>query len=372
MKAAEQNGKAFLKNRAEDRIIVLAPIGRDGSLTLKALQDAGFAAFLCQNLPEMCREIKQGAAGVLLTSEALEETSREEFVTLIHHQPAWSDLPLLLLAGESERMLPEAIALSLGNVTVLERPLPLSSLLSAIRAALRARQRQYQLRELLLHNEEARKEAELHQTQIEALNERLQRAMRETHHRVKNNLQIVASLVDMQITEGKPVVPISEMVRLRMHVRMLAAVHDLLTHQAKEDGQAHSLSAEELLLKLLPLIQQTAPQCDFRYEVQDASLSGRQGTSLAVVANELLSNAIKYGRGVVSLRFFVEVDHAILEVCDDGPGFPEEFDALTAAHTGLDLVENLIRWDLGGSVTYTNGLDGGGCVTVTLPFAMRK
>ena len=356
----------------EARILVLAPIGRDGPLTVKALMDVGIASALCQNQTDLCREIDRGAAGVLLTSEALEDPHRDRLMLLIRRQPAWSDLPFLLLASDSERTLLEPSVQSLGNVTVLERPLPMSSLFSAVRATLRARERQYQLREMLTQTETARLEAEQQQAEIIALNERLQRAMRETHHRVKNNLQIVASLVDMQITEEKPTVPIEEMIRLRMHVRMLAAVHDLLTQQAKEDGEAHSLSAEELLLKLLPLILQTAPQCDFQYEIDDTPLSARQGTSLAVVANELLSNAIKYGHGKITLRFGVEKEQACLEVCDDGDGFPDGFDALTAAHTGLDLVENLIRWDLGGTVSYTNHSEGGGCVTVTMPFMAKQ
>ncbi|HLK55446.1 MAG TPA: sensor histidine kinase [Chthonomonadaceae bacterium] len=356
---------------AEIRILVLAPIGRDGPLAIKALLREGIAAFLCQNQMELCREIERGAAGALLTSEALIEESGDHLAALLHRQPAWSDLPLLLLVSESERVLLEEMARPLGNVTVLERPLSLSSLLSAVRATLRARYRQYQLRNLLQQTEQGRKEAEQQQAQIEALNERLQRTMRETHHRVKNNLQIVASLVDMQITEGEPTVPIEEMIRLRTHVRMLAAVHDLLTQQAREDPQAHSLSAEELLLRLLPLIRQTAPQCDFRYSAEDAQLSARQGTSLAVVANELLSNAIKYGHGIITLRFWIEDEQALLEVCDNGPGFPPSFDVRTAAHTGLDLVENLIRWDLGGTVRYFNRPTGGGCVTVTMPFLAR-
>ena len=94
-----------------------------------------------------------------------------------------------------------------------------------------------------------------HQIQIEALNQHLQRAMTETHHRVKNNLQVISALVEMQIGTGMESVPISELVRLSQHIRGLAVIHDLLTHQTKHGGEAENLSVRDTLDKLFPLLQ---------------------------------------------------------------------------------------------------------------------
>ncbi|HZO92002.1 MAG TPA: PAS domain S-box protein [Chthonomonadaceae bacterium] len=204
------------------------------------------------------------------------------------------------------------------------------------------------------------------QERIEALNAQLQLAMTETHHRVKNNLQLIASLLDMQTIDEPLAVSVKELKRLSLHIRTLAAVHDLLTEAAREGAQKQTVSAQEVLDRLLPLLRQMAGAQRLEFVVEDARLSVRQGTSLALVVSELVSNALKHGHGGVEVTFAVQGQEAVLEVCDDGPGFPEGFDAQAAAHTGLDLVENLTRLDLKGQVRYENRAQGGGRVAVTM------
>ncbi len=218
-----------------------------------------------------------------------------------------------------------------------------------------------------------RKEAEqalrTNQAQIALLNERLQSAMTETHHRVKNNLQIIASMVDMKAMEDDRALTAKDFKQLGMHIHMLAIVHDLLTQQAKQDGVAASVSAKAILEKLLPVLQHMAPGRALQTSIDEAEVSARQGTSLAIVVNELVSNALKHGQGAVGVTLRLQDKRAILTVTDDGPGFPPDFNPRRAAHTGLELVESLSRWDLGGQVHFGNGPDGGGCVTVAIPLA---
>ncbi|HEV2473113.1 MAG TPA: histidine kinase dimerization/phosphoacceptor domain -containing protein [Chthonomonadales bacterium] len=209
-----------------------------------------------------------------------------------------------------------------------------------------------------------RKRAELH---IEALNARLQRAMTETHHRVKNNLQVIAAMVDMRMMEGGDTFDISDMERLGRYIRTLAGIHDILTQEARADGEARFVSAQEVLTKLFSLMETTLPGSKMTYHLQDARLTARQATSLALVANELISNAVKHGKRSVEIVFSTVDGQAALEVRDDGQGFPEGFDPAKAANTGLDLVENLTRLDLGGMVQYKNHAPNGGTAIVTLP-----
>ncbi len=217
--------------------------------------------------------------------------------------------------------------------------------------------------------ERKRVEAELrrNQSQIEALNERLQRAMTETHHRVKNNLQLIAAMLDMQLMQGADTVSTHEIKRLSGYIRTLAAVHDILTQQAKEDGQAHIVSALEVLERLIPMLQEANPTYNITFQLEDALLGARQGTSLALITNELVSNGLKHGRGCVAVSFHVVDDHAVLRVVDDGPGFPSDFDPIRAANTGLELVENLSRYDLSAQTRYFTRPEGGGCVQVSIP-----
>jgi len=207
---------------------------------------------------------------------------------------------------------------------------------------------------------------------IAALYERLQRAMVETHHRVKNNLQIITSLLDMRLMEYPQAIPAAEIRRLSMHVQTLAAIHEILTQEAKGGSQAESLSATEIFDRLLPLLGQTAGGRPIEADVEDVRLSARQGTALALVVNELISNAIKYGRGTVKLTLHVQEQTATLAVCNDGSGFPPGFHPATSAHTGLELVERLSRWDLGGAVHYENRPEGGAWVRVLISLSAAK
>ncbi|HEV2473976.1 MAG TPA: sensor histidine kinase, partial [Chthonomonadales bacterium] len=207
------------------------------------------------------------------------------------------------------------------------------------------------------------------EAQIAALNTRLQRAMTETHHRVKNNLQIIASMVDMQILDGRESLPIEEVRRLRRHVQTLAAVHDLLTDQAKADGSAQCVSARAVLVKLVPLLREAVSNRQIRMSQTDATVTARQGTSIALVANELINNAIKHGAGDVCVGLTSEGETATLEVTDGGPGFPAGFDQSQQETTGLELVTSLARWDLNGDVAFDNVEHGGARVRVTFPLA---
>ncbi len=213
----------------------------------------------------------------------------------------------------------------------------------------------------------AEEEAKRKQREIQALNLRLQRAMTETHHRVKNNLQIIAAMLDMRLLEGERSVPREEIHRLGTQVRTLAAVHDILTQEAKEDGEAHTISSSEILEKLLPMIQETAGQREIHYDVQEVRLSVRQGTSLALVVNELVGNSLKHAAGRIDVSLHVAGDDAVLEVADDGPGFPDGFDPQVAANTGLELVDHLSRWDLGGEACFANRPEGGALVVINIP-----
>jgi two-component sensor histidine kinase len=216
-----------------------------------------------------------------------------------------------------------------------------------------------------------RKQAEVElrrrQDEIEELNRRLKRAMTETHHRVKNNLQIIAAMVDMRLMDNPQTVPPEDLRRIGDHTRTLAAMHDLLTQESKEEGDAHFLSAREVLQKLVYLLQQGAGDRKFITRFDDAQLTARHSTSLALVVSELVSNAIKHGKGEVEITFRSTGSTGVLEVCDDGPGFPPDFDVQSGANTGLELVENLSRWDLDSEVFYENREQGGARVTVKIP-----
>ena len=209
---------------------------------------------------------------------------------------------------------------------------------------------------------QAEEEREDHVRHIEALNIRLQRAMKETHHRVKNNLQVILAMIEMQVLEhrGEQTVPLEEFVRLKAHVHTLAIVHDLLTLGIKEEEDAQCISTRAVLEKLLPMLQRMAWKQTVRYSVDEVELTSKQCIALSLVLNELVSNALKHGKVQAEVFLTSEDNFVTLTVCDDGEGFSTGFDPQTAANTGLELVTSLVHTDLQGSVEFGNQPGGGG------------
>ena len=210
------------------------------------------------------------------------------------------------------------------------------------------------------------------QLYIEKLNIRLRFAMFETHHRVKNNLQMIAAMLDMLIMENPERIPTTTLKQLAHHIHILAVVQDLLTRQAKIDGQADHVSVHKVLNVLLPMLQKTAGSRKLSFHVEAVEMPTNQGTSLAIIANELISNALKYGKTTVHMALTLQNSFVLLEVSDDGPGFPPDFNPGESAKMGLELVQSLTRLDLHGETCYENTPNGGGRVRITVPLPARE
>jgi len=205
------------------------------------------------------------------------------------------------------------------------------------------------------------------QEHIATLNARLREAMKETHHRVKNSLQMIAAMIDLRLMDSAPMVPASELRQLGLHINSLAVVHELLTEQARQDGLGDYLAAKELLERLLPVLEALAGSRPLHFDIEDVRLSARQANALPLVTNELVSNALKHGRGDIDVTLRIVGNEAVLTVTDNGPGFPTDFDPRRAARTGLELVERLSRWDLSGTIRYETRDCGGAAIVLTLP-----
>jgi two-component sensor histidine kinase len=210
-------------------------------------------------------------------------------------------------------------------------------------------------------------ERERYLGQLEDANLRLRRAMQETHHRVKNNLQVVSALVDMHEDPNFPPAALTALTRIGQHIRTLATVHDVLTLQAKSDSEVNEVPVQSIVSRLLELMATTLEGRQLQCDVEELSLPAQQAASLALLINELVNNAIKHGNGNITVSLCYSKGEAHLEVCDDGPGFPPDFDSRSAAHTGMELIDSMGRWDLRGAVVYGNRPQGGARVQVTFP-----
>ncbi len=133
---------------AEKRVLIVAPTTRDAEITRSLLAQAGLTCRICENLRGLSKEIRTGAGAILLTEESVTAEGIDELVANLNAQPPWSDLPVvMMMRGGVQSSAATRVLHSLNNVTLLERPAPTRSVVSAVQAAVRARTRQYQIRE---------------------------------------------------------------------------------------------------------------------------------------------------------------------------------------------------------------------------------
>jgi PAS domain S-box-containing protein len=155
----------------DQRVLILAPLGRDGPVTADRLRKGGYAAAVCADAHDAARQVAGGAGALLLTEEALEQAGMSELFAHLQSQPPWSELPLVILTSGGEARLPRLLdraAQAAGAITVLERPLGVATLLRTIEVALRSRRSQYQVRDLL--DEKLRQNAAMEAARTAALN----------------------------------------------------------------------------------------------------------------------------------------------------------------------------------------------------------
>jgi C4-dicarboxylate-specific signal transduction histidine kinase len=176
-----------LLEEIEQRVLVLAPIGRDAPAAAQQLDASGIKAAICSHLDDLHQNLEKGAAVALVTEEAFLHDASHKLERWVANQPRWSDFPFVMLTSRHTSASAHAYRLRLlevfGNVSLLERPLNAVTLVSAIHAALRARARQYEIRDHLIQREHTA--AQLEQLvrdrtrQLESANDQLRQQIAE-------------------------------------------------------------------------------------------------------------------------------------------------------------------------------------------------
>jgi len=132
-----------------DRVLILAPRGRDGTIAAELLGRNAIVTDLCADQTQLLDKLREGAGAVLLTEEALATWDSSPLAAWVAGQPTWSDIPFVVLANGSRGPRSQAATdrlAALGNVVLLERPLHAEAMLGTVRSALKARARQYEVR----------------------------------------------------------------------------------------------------------------------------------------------------------------------------------------------------------------------------------
>jgi two-component sensor histidine kinase/putative methionine-R-sulfoxide reductase with GAF domain len=177
----------------------------------------------------------------------------------------------------------------------------------------------------------------------------------EIHHRVKNNLQTVASLLRLQAraTDTDPRKALEDSVH---RILAIAAVHEVLTEQRDE-----VVELRELLERLRAmLVQGLAVGKQVHAELEPVSIAGNRATALALVFSELLQNALEHGGDSVQIGLAQRNGEVVLSIADDGKGIEAD-----ATGTGLSIVQALVRDELQGRLDLRS--EGGTRIEVTFP-----
>jgi two-component sensor histidine kinase len=168
----------------------------------------------------------------------------------------------------------------------------------------------------------------------------------EIHHRVKNNLQTVASLLRLQ-ARAEGVDPTKALEDSVNRVLAIAAVHEVLTEQREDD-----VDAGDLLDRLRGmLVQGLSSGKRVQASLEPVSVRGDRATALALVFTELFQNALEHGGQSVSVELARRDGNVVLAVADDGDGIAGE----PEQGTGLSIVRALVRDELGGQLSLESG-----------------
>src|SRR5689334_5235574 len=118
----------------EKRVLVLAPNDKDAAITVRFLAEARLACFLCEDLASLGLELERGAGAAVLTEQALGSGQLQGLRTVLERQPAWSEFPFVVLtSGGADSAVGLQALEVLGNVILLEQPVRVTTLLSALR-----------------------------------------------------------------------------------------------------------------------------------------------------------------------------------------------------------------------------------------------
>lgn len=188
----------------EERVLILAPSHQDGPTLAAVLAKAGLSTKICATMRGLCDDLSVGAGAAVVAEESLYDPLEAACLpAFLKRQPPWSEPPIVVAMaphkgyGRGRNALPEY-----GNLVLLERPFSSAALVSALRSALQARRRQYQIRDHLLEHErnEARLRAKEHE--LRKLNESLEQRVRErTAELEEANRQLVAEIKQRQEAE---------------------------------------------------------------------------------------------------------------------------------------------------------------------------
>jgi signal transduction histidine kinase len=394
----------------ESRLLVLASTAKDYELTCEILSRRNIQCERCWDVTELCSKLLEGAGALLVSEEALLSDRNDELSRCLAEQPPWSDVPLILLAARGADSARVANVMeSVGTATILERPVRIVTLVSAVSSALRARARQYQVRDdgvaLAAARDELEGRVRERTSDLRTANSQLELKISEAEAAEWRAKELLSRLVSAQETERARIARDlhdelgQQLTSLRLHLSHLSRdiPIDAESRRALEVTEEVAERIDSRVSFLAWMIRPSAieevglPRAVEAYVTEWSRNFGipaafRSGTkprrrltaeievNVYRIAQECLNNVAKYAQATaVTVLLTIKKDELKLIVEDDGIGF-DPAKVLAANITGgLGLTGMRERAALlNGTLEIESAPNKGTTIYVQIPAEYRK
>lgn len=373
----------------KETILILAPYGRDAELSSSLLTKEGFDTKILKSIKEVTSDSLISTGALLITEEALTPTDFLALEEKLAAQETWSDIPIILLISNREQRKTNKMLerFSKGNITLLERPFGLITLVTSLNVALRARRRQYQVRDLLSQQE----------VSLKARDEFLSIAS----HELKTPITTLKLQVQMRkrfIKKGDISVyapdKVQNLIETTEHqvARIERLVDDMLDISRIENGklklQYEQFDLGDLVTKTFHSFSEEFKnaKCPVELDIKDGVVGRWDKYRIEQAIINLFTNAIKYGSNCnVKITVDTEEEAAVLMVQDEGMGIApddqkrifQRFERavkggnISGLGLGLFITKEILELQ-GGKISVKSKIGEGSTFIVKLPLAEER
>ena len=316
----------FRRSVLEMRVLILAPVGRDAALLARTLSALDVDTVVTRDTGALTELLAEGAGAAIIADEALTLAALDSLRNWLSDQPPWSDMPFIVLTSSGEPTRESHLRVrelrALGNFTLIERPVRPDTVESSVRAALRARMRQYEIRSR-------------QQALIEA-NADLEQFAHSASHDLREPLRTVGVYTDLLSRDYKNELDARGKEFLNLIATSISRM-DMLLSDLLSYAHASSISAEELpptsanraLEAALKNLEGAILESRAKISAAEMPHVRMRESHLSQIFQNLLGNAVKYRREdrppVIEISTRESGSHWIFTIADNGIGVPDAY-----------------------------------------------